>query len=165
MSKAFPSRHNFIVRIATAGMDDYCKRGNSYQANARELHDKATVRTGNEIVTHWGSPQALSEWSHEEQLAKASYDAMMDCGAMLNHAQWSAYRHNCYCKARASVARVPMIVAESLREVSTQLTALARSISPPGLMTAPNILATCQASNAPGLTPNAMNYWQVPARE
>ena len=28
-----------------------------------------------------------------------------------------------------------------------------------------SILATCHASNAPGLTPNAMNYWQVPARE
>ena len=166
MSKAFPSSHNFIARLATAGMDDYCKRGNTHQATAKQKHDDATVRTGNEVVTHWGSPQALSEWSHEDELARTSFDLMLDCGAMLNRAQWSAYRHDCYCKAREVVARVPVIVANTLRQVSALFTIVADAMSsPPGQLTAPNVLATCQASNAPGLTPTAMNYWQVPPRE
>jgi hypothetical protein len=165
MKRRFSNNHNATVRRLSAGVADYSERMNNHHATAKQKHDDATVRTGNEVATHWESPRALREWAHENELAEASFQAMLDCGAMLTLAQWSAYRHACYCKARASVARVPVIVAHSLRQVSTQLTALARSVSPPGLMTAPNVLATCQASNAPGLTPNAMNYWQVPARE
>lgn len=165
MKQAFSNNHNATVRRLGAGVADYLERGNTHQATAKQLQDNATVRTGNEVVTHWGSPQALSAWSHEDELARTSFDLMLDCGAMQNRALWSAYRHACYCKAREVVSRVPVIVAQSVREVSTQLTALAHSVSPPGLMTAPNVLATCQASNAPGLTPTAMNYWQVPPRE
>ena len=166
MSKAFPNSHNATVRRLGAGVADYSERGNTHQATAKQLQDNATVRTDNEVMTRWESPQALREWSHENELAQASFDAMLDCGAMQNRALWSAYRHACYCKAREVVARVPVIIANTLRQVSALFTIVADAMSsPPGLITAPNVLATCQASNAPGLTPTAMNYWQVPPRE
>lgn len=53
----------------------------------------------------------------------------------------------------------------TLRQVSAQFhSAKKRNHEPPAPLVR-SILATCHASNAPGLTPNAMNYWQVPARE
>ena len=167
MSKAFSNSHNATVRRLSAGVADYSERMDTHYANAKRLLDGATVRTGDEVTTHWESPQALREWAHENELAEASFQAMLDCGAMQNRALWSAYRRTCWLRVREVIARVPdiSVFANTLRQVSTQLIALARSVSPPGLMTAPNILATCHASNAPGLTPNAMNYWQVPARE
>ena len=53
----------------------------------------------------------------------------------------------------------------TLRDISAQFhSAKKRNHEPPAPLVR-SILATCHASNAPGLTPNAMNYWQVPARE
>jgi len=53
----------------------------------------------------------------------------------------------------------------TLRQVSAQFhSAKKRNHEAPAPLVR-SILATCHASNAPGLTPNAMNYWQVPARE
>ena len=146
MSKAFSNNHNATVRRLSAGIADYSERRLAIQEKPKQG------------LVHYESLQALRESAGKLELVEAYWQAEMDCGAMQTRAMWSAYRHACYCKARASVARVPVIVAHSLRQVSTQLTALARSVSPPGLMTAPNILATCQASNAPGLPRIAMTY-------
>lgn len=52
----------------------------------------------------------------------------------------------------------------TLRQVSAHYFAKKRNHEAPAPLVR-SILATCHASNAPGLTPNAMNYWQVPARE
>ena len=158
MSKAFSNNHNATVRRLSAGIDDYSERMNIHQETAKQLQLQATSNADEPGVTCWESPQQLRECVHEQDLAQASLQAMFDCGAMRTLAMMSAYRHACWCKAREVVARVPVIIAHSLRQVSTQLTALARSVSPPGLMTAPNILATCHASNAPGLPRIAMTY-------
>ena len=158
MSKAFPNSFSATIEQLTAGMDDYLERMNTHQKTADQLQLQATSDADEPGVTCWQSTQQLRECVHEQDLAEASLQAMFDCGAKRNKAQWSAYRHACYCKAREVVARVPVIIAHSLRQVSTQLIALARSVSPPGLMTAPNVLATCHASNAPGLPRIAMTY-------
>jgi len=146
MSKAFSNNHNATVRRLSAGIADYSERRLAIQEKPVQG------------VVHYESLQALRESAGKLELAEAYWQAELDCGAMRTRAMWSAYRHNCYCKAREVVARVPVIVAHSLRQVSAQLIALARSVSPPGLMTAPNILATCHASNAPGLPRIAMTY-------
>ena len=53
----------------------------------------------------------------------------------------------------------------TLRDISAQFhSAKKRNHEPPAPLVRSS-LATCHASNAPGLTRNAMNYWQVPARE
>lgn len=142
-------------------MNDDMERGTAHHTNAKQARDIATVRTDNAVTMQWNSPQALRECSQEQELGDQCFQAMMVHGAVVNRANWSAYRHTCWVKARAVVVRVPVLIAQSLREVFAQLIALG-SHAPPGLITAPNVLATCHASNAPGLFPIAMNYWQVP---
>lgn len=70
-------------------------------------------------------------------------------------------------KAHVSFCRVrqvsnPMTLAEvTARYVNTKQV----QHDPPGLCSCSNVLATCHASNAPGLSPTAMTYWQVRLRE
>jgi hypothetical protein len=66
--------------------------------------------------------------------------------------------HAAYCSARAKTHM-------TLAQVAQLFAPVARSTSaPPGQRSAPNVLATCHASNAPGLSPTAMTL-QVPTRE
>jgi hypothetical protein len=158
MSKAFVSSHTATERHYGAGIADYSRRMDSYQQNADQmLQMQQSDEPG---VTHWESPQALRMWAHEQELAQECMQAMFDCGAIRTRALMRQYAHNCYCKARASVARVPKLIALTLAQVADSFTALSLSHSsaPPGVKTAPNVLATCQASNAPGLSVIAMTY-------
>jgi hypothetical protein len=146
-----------------AGIADYSRRMTLHQETADKLQVQATANTDEPGVTHWESPQALRMWAHEQELAQECLHAMFDCGAIRTRALMRQYAHNCYCKVRASVARVPALIALTLAQVADSFTALSLSHSsaPPGVKTAPNVLATCHASNAPGLSPIAMTYWQV----
>jgi hypothetical protein len=159
MSKAFPNSHNATVRHMSAGMADSLEGMNIHQANADQLQLQATSNADEPGVTCWQSPQQLRECAHEQDLAEASLQEMYAWGAKLNKAQVSAYRHNCYCKAREVVARVPELIAKTSAQVSALFTIVADAMSsPPVQLTAPNILATCHASNAPGLSRIAMTY-------
>ena len=53
-----------------AGSNDYLDRMNEYNARAKQLENDATVRTDNEVMTCWESPQALRNWAHENELAE-----------------------------------------------------------------------------------------------
>ena len=64
---------------------------------------------------------------------------------------------------RNVVARCVRVV-QTLRQLSASFDLVATS-APPGQLFAPCVLATCCASNAPGLSPIAMNYWQVRLKE
>ncbi len=65
---------------------------------------------------------------------------------------------------RNVVARCVRVV-QTLRQLSASFDRLLTTCAPPGQLFAPCVLATCCASNAPGLSPIAMNYWQVRPRE
>lgn len=151
-----------------AGSADYLDRMNEYNARAKQLNDDATVRTDNEVMTCWKSPQALRNWAHENDLAEMAFQSFQDCMHMANKARWKAYQHSCYVKACAltlSDMKTAPPVAMSLAEVNARYLEKQKQHDPPGLCSCSNILATCHASNAPGLSPIAMTYWQVRLRE
>jgi len=161
MSRQFPARYEVTAAHIGAGIDDYIKRMNTHQATADEV--LAQAQTDEPGVTCWASPQQLRTYSHEIELAQECMQAMFDCGAIRTRALMKAYAHACWCKVRTSVARVrETLLAGSLtfRDRMAQVITLASS-APPGKSFALNVLATCHASNAPGLSPVAMNYWQA----
>jgi hypothetical protein len=160
MSRQFPARYEVTATHMGAGIADYSQRMELHQATANEL--RAQAQTDEAGVTCWASPQQLRIVAHEQQLAQECMQAMFDCGAIRSRALMRQYAHNCWCKVRGSVARVPALIAMTLAQVADSFTALSLSHSsaPPGVKTAPNVLATCHASNAPGLSPIAMT-WQV----
>ena len=152
-----------------AGSNDYLERMNEHYAAAKQLNDDATVRTDNEVMTCWKSPQALRNWAHENDLAEIAFQSFQDCMHMANKARWKAYQHSCYVKACALTLsdmktdwRMPMSLAQV---AARQANKKRKQHDPPGLCSCSNVLATCHASNAPGLSPTAMTYWQVPPRE
>jgi hypothetical protein len=71
-----------------------------------------------------------------------------------------------YCKVRAIFLNNFDRKLQTLAQVAASFTALSLpSSAPPGKSFSLNVLATCHASNAPGLSPIAMNYWQVRPRK
>jgi hypothetical protein len=142
-----------------AGSNDYLERMNAHYAAAKQLNDDATLRTENEVMTCWKSPQALRNWAHENDLAEMAFQSFQDCMHMANKARWKAYQHSCYVKACAltlSDMKTALPVAMTLAEVNARyLNTKRKQHDPPGLCSCSNILATCHASNAPGLFPIA----------
>jgi hypothetical protein len=160
MSRQFPARYEVTATHMGAGIADYSQRMELHQATANEL--RAQAQTDEAGVTCWASPQQLRIVAHEQQLAQECMQAMFDCGAIRSRALMRQYAHNCWCKVRGSVARVPALIALTLAQVADSFTALSLpSSAPPGKSFSLNVLATCHASNAPGLSPIAMNYWQA----
>jgi hypothetical protein len=138
-----------------------------HHATADTMSKEREQITPEGVSTHWESPQALRTWAHETDLAEKSFSDMQSCFALRNRALMKAYAHHAYCVARSVISRSFETVQLSLAQVAQVFTlALSpASHAPPGQLSARCVLATCHASNAPGLTPNAMNYWQVPSRE
>jgi len=157
MSKAFPTSHIATERHYGAGIADYSRLMTKHQQNADRVQAEAVKDA--EGLTVWQAQQ-LRMWAHEQELAQECMRAMFDCGAIRTRALMRQYAHNCYCKVRGSVARVPALIALTLAQVADSFTALSLAIKPlpPGVKTAPNVLATCHASNAPGLSAIAMTY-------
>lgn len=163
------NNYDATAKRLQAGSADYLERMNAHYATAKQLNDDATVRTDNEVITCWKSPQALRNWAHENDLADIAYQSFLDCGLMANKALMKAYQCSCYVKACAltlSDMKTASPVAMTLAEVTARHgNAKRKQHDPPGLCLCSNVLATCHASNAPGLSPTAMTYWQVPPRE
>jgi hypothetical protein len=161
MSRQFPARYEVTATHMGAGIADYSQRMNTHQATADEV--LAQAQTDEAGVTCWASPQQLRIVAHEQQLAQECMQAMFDCGAIRTRALMKAYAHACWCKVRAVLVSNFDPKLQTLAQVADSFTALSLSHSsaPPGVKTAPNVLATCHASNAPGLSPIAMTYWQV----
>jgi hypothetical protein len=158
MSKAFPTRHTATERHAGAGIATHAKLMTAHHELANAVEAEAAKDADG--LTVW-QQQQLRTWAQAQDDADECMQAMLGCGAIRNRAQWRQYAHNCYCQARASVARVRELIAPTLAQVADRFSLSARiKPVPPGVKTAPNVLATCHASNAPGLSPAAMT-WQV----
>jgi hypothetical protein len=160
MSRQFPARYEVTATHMGAGIADYSQRMELHQATANEL--RAQAQTDEAGVTCWASPQQLRIVAHEQQLAQECMQAMFDCGAIRTRALMKAYAHACWCKVRAVLVCNFDPKLQTLAQVAASFTALSLHTSaPPGQSFALNVLATCHASNAPGLSPVAMNYWQA----
>jgi hypothetical protein len=101
---------------------------------------------------------SLREVTHLHDLERECYDAMFTCVAIMQRANMRAYQHRqlvavCNTKTRTPVARF------TLAQVAAQHTyeeKLSRDNAPPGHLVTLSPIATCAASNAPGLVRHAI---------
>lgn len=165
---AFPIRYDLTAEKMSAGIDDYLERMNAHTANAEQLRTQATKHDPEtqSAMTCWESPQQLRLWAHENELAQECMKAMYECGAIRTRSMLRAFAHRCYCLARKVTGIVSELVARSLAEIVALFADhVALGSAPPMRLSAPPVLATCHASNAPSLSPIAMNHWQAVTRE
>jgi len=107
------------------------------------------------------SHQGIDEAKALEQEAWSQHDEW--CNAIvrvLNIEHNLRKAHVSFCKVRQ--VYMPITLAQIN---ARYLNAKRKQHDPPGLCLCSNVLATCHASNAPGLSPIAMTYWQVRPRE
>lgn len=148
-----------VAQVHDRGMTDYLHRMNAHQQNADTAHAAATVSTEQGVVTKWENYQELRAWSHEQELAQECWRLAQVCAATRSRALHSAYRHQCLVNARAgSRRRVQLSRLLTLAQVAADHHRTNRRklcIESAADNHAPPILATCHASNAPGLTTNS----------
>lgn len=143
------SRYDVAVRYMSRGIDDYLQRIEQHTNNAEAL----TPVPNSDGVIVYESPQQLRMIAHEHELADECMQAMFTCSAIRSIALLKAVAHHCYVLARQRAALLVRSMSLSLREVCAMFTTRARSTSaPPGQLHALNVLATCHASNAPGVS-------------
>lgn len=148
-----------VAQVHDRGMTDYLRRANDHHETAQAMSEAATVRTDEGIVTAWENPQQLRLWAHEQELAQECWRLAQHCAATRSRALHSAYRHLCLVNARAgSRRRVQLSRSLTLAQVAAEHHRTNRRklcIRNAADNHAPPILATCHASNAPGLTTNS----------
>lgn len=151
MPGAFRSRFDLVAVKYRAGVGDYTERATAHYETARTMQAGATVATAEGVSTCWESPQAVRLWAHENELASACMQASFDCHRYWWNASNKAHQHACYCRARSqeidtapalTLAQVADLFAGKERERATHAPPRAPRLS---------ALATCHASNAPGL--------------
>ena len=161
MSRPFPSHSEVVARHYSARLSAHEKDMNTHQATALQIHEEHTERTPGELSyrTVWADPQELRTWSQTQELAEQSFRAMQFSLALRNRALMKAYAHHAYCVVRSVISRSFETVQLSLAQVAQVFTVALSPAShaPPGHLYALNVLATCHASNAPGLSPVARN--------
>ena len=161
MSRPCPSSFEVVARHFSAGVSANERDMNTHQETALAIHEEHTERIPGELSyrTVWGTPQALRTWSQEQQLAEQSFRAMQLSLALRNRALMKAYAHHAYCVVRSVISRSFETLQLSLAQVAQVFTVAhsPASHAPPGQLSARSVLATCHASNAPGLSPVARN--------
>lgn len=145
------SRHEVTVRHMSAGIDNYVQRQERHTQNAKDMQPARN----DDGLTVWESPQQLRMVTHEHELADECMQAMFQCASIRNNAMRKARAHRLYVLQRLAHlhADTVQLLSLTLRQVCAMFTTVARFTSaPPGQRSAPNVLATCHASNAPGLS-------------
>jgi hypothetical protein len=162
MSRPFPSSSEITARHFSARVSALGNRMTEHHANADTMSKEREHRTPEGVSVAWESPQALRTWSQEQELADQCFRAMQNTFALRNRALMKAYAHHAYCVVRSVISRSFDSVQLSLAQVAQVFTVALSPAShaPPGHLYALNVLATCHASNAPGLSLVARN-WQV----
>jgi len=162
MSRPFPSSSEITARHFSARVSALGNRMTEHHATANTMSKEREQVTPEGVLVAWESPQALRTACHESELAEQSFRDMQLCFSLRNRALMKAYAHHAYCVARSVISRSFETVQLSLAQVAQVFTlALSpASHAPPGQLSARCVLATCHASNAPGLSVVARN-WQV----
>jgi hypothetical protein len=133
-----------------------------HHTNADTMRKEREQVTPEGVAVVWENPQALRNACHQSELAEQTFRDMQLCLARRNRSLMKAYAHHAYCVARSVALHMIETLQLSLAQVAQVFTlALSpASHAPPGQLSARSVLATCHASNAPGLSPVARN-WQV----
>jgi len=144
--------------------NDALTTGQTLHDTARQLRDNCTTTTGNSVTMQF-TPETLTNCANAERQAEKAFSDMVRYMQCRNNVLEREYAHRCLTALRNVVARCVRVV-QTLRQWLTSLyRLLPTACAPPGQLFARCVLATCCASNAPGLSPIAMNYWQVRPKE
>jgi hypothetical protein len=147
MSQAFTTSHQTTAQRMSADIDNYVKRINTHRATANTVEAQACKNADG--VTVW-NPQQLRRWAHEEELVESCMQSMLDCGSIRSRALMAQYRHACFCRVRAKVARITALIPQTLAQVANSFYVSPKEQNwPVWFISAPNVLATCHASNGP----------------
>lgn len=144
--------------------NDALTTGQTLSDTAKQLRNDCTTTTDNSVTMRF-TPETLTICADHERRAEKAWADMVRFMQCRNNVLEREYAHRCLTALRSVVARCVLIL-QTLRDLVAQtdrrpLTACA----PPGQLFARCVLATCCASNAPGLSSIAMNYWQVRPRK
>jgi len=130
------------AHLHTKGVADYLDRAAQFQHEAEQKTPSDNVFTA----------QSLREVSHLHELARECYDLAGACMSMAQRATMRAYQHRqlvavCNTKTCTPVLRL------TLAQVSARHLDLTKADSnaPPGQLVTLSPIATCAASNAPGV--------------
>ena len=144
--------------------NDAMTNGQTHSDIAKQLRNDCTTTTNNSITMHF-TPETLTICADHNRQAEKAWADMVRYMQCRNNVLEREYAHRCLTALRNVVARCVLIL-QTLRDLVAQTDRRQpTACAPPGQLFAPCVLATCCASNAPGLSPIAMNYWQVRPRE
>ena len=162
MPAVFPAPCDVVARVSTRDLDNAYQAMNAKHEAAEALRSSNTQRVPGELSfhTHWQGADLMT-WGATMREAEAEQIRMFNAGAIRSRAMMTAYRHACWCRVRA---KTPTFIGElslaQVAQVFAVTSKLSRDHAPPGQLCTRSVLATCCASNAPGLSPVA-HYWQV----
>lgn len=154
-SHAVSGAASVVARIAAKGLTDYLDKANAAHQRAEALSQSVT-RTDSDgnAVTVWESPQQLRTWSHEQDIAQECYALANHCHQLRARALRRSYEHRQLCAVSTSQADSRIINTETLAQVAERHAVSVRTNhgdDPPALSVHRSPLATCAASNAPGV--------------
>ena len=143
---------------------DAMTNGQALTDTARQLRNDCTTTTADSVISHY-TPESLRYWADTDKQAEKAFSDMVRYMQCRNNVLLREYAHRCLTALRNVVARCVLIL-QTLRQLSASFDRLLpTACAPPGQLFARCVLSTCCASNAPGLSPIAMNYWQVRPRK
>lgn len=152
MPGAFTSTADITARRMDSAVSDYLSRMNAHYEAHRVMQDRATVTTETGTATHWESAGALRACMHEAELADHAQQAMYECARYRSRAMFRAYAHTCWCRVRSVKPRPVALTLAQVAHLYAGLDHERTTNAPPGQLRARTVLATCHASNAPGLS-------------
>jgi len=159
MSRLFPSPTEVVARHLSVRVSALGDRMTEHHATADTMRKEREQVTPEGVSVVWENPQALRTACHESELAEQTFRDMQSCFVLRNRALMKAYAHHSYCVVRSVALRMIETLQLSLAQVAQVFTVALSPAShaPPGQLSARSVLATCHASNAPGLSPVARN--------
>jgi len=163
MSRPFMSVFVSLADTVSKEINADITRMNEAQQQADTLSAQTKTVNENGAVSVWSNPQQLRAWGHAHDTAQQLFDSALRRGAVRGRLLIRAYQHGAWCAVRAVAHALLDTVKMSLSQVSALFTPThpATDHDPPGsLLLSCSVLATCHASNAPGLSPVA-RHWQV----
>ena len=132
-----------------AGGDDYLQRMNELHNTAQQQRKQYETDQG--VV--WPNAQTLRHYSHTLEISDNCFTAAKDCMKYAHRAQRKYSHHVALCKTKdtAPVSQCHTALL-SLAEVAQQHSEHSyKEHEPPGRSFTRSVLATCHASNAPGV--------------
>ena len=153
-----------LVSHYAQASSDAMTNGQALTDTARQLRNDCTTTTDNSVISHY-TPESLRYWADTDRQAEKAFSDMVRYMQCRNNVLLREYAHRCLTALRNVVARC-ILILHTLRDLVAQTDRRQpTACAPPGQLFARCILATCSASNAPGLSLIAMNYWQVRLKE